>query len=375
MKYGKIQSFLPLTRIHNSKLRIQNINIHLSFAYLFIGLLVFIGSISALSANAQTPAANYDVTVSPVFFDLTENPGDTISTKVRIRNNTTSPLPIKLQVEAMTGDANGNLVLRNTSPDNSISWIKFANNNTFVAKPLEWTDVPFTITIPKDAAYGYYFAITFTQDNTSPLAKTGAKITGAAAVPILLDVRKPGAKADAKILQFTTSNYINEYLPIDFTIKVSNTGNIHVRPVGNIFISNGVDNNIATLDVNSTQGTIIPNTNKTFNVSWDDGFIVREPVMVNGQVKLDKNGQPVTTLQINWNKLTSFRIGKYTANLLLVFDNGTRDVPLETKVSFWVIPWKVILIMLVALIVIIVLMRFLLKWYINREVRRRTTSQ
>jgi hypothetical protein len=43
-------------------------------------------------------------------------------------------------------------------------------------------------------------------------------------------------------------------------------------------------------------------------------FLVREPVIQDGQVKLDKNGKPVENLSINWNKLTSFRIGKYTAN-------------------------------------------------------------
>jgi len=55
-------------------------------------LLVFISTV-----NAQTPTpGNYDVTVSPVFFDLTANPGDSISNKIRIRNNTTSPLRLRL---------------------------------------------------------------------------------------------------------------------------------------------------------------------------------------------------------------------------------------------------------------------------------------
>jgi len=40
-------------------------------------------------------------------FDLTANPGDTLSSKVRIRNNTTSPLPIKLSVKKMKRDLNG----------------------------------------------------------------------------------------------------------------------------------------------------------------------------------------------------------------------------------------------------------------------------
>ncbi|HUD09648.1 MAG TPA: hypothetical protein VMR77_02520 [Patescibacteria group bacterium] len=334
------------------------------FAYLLI--LAFV----APAARAQSPTpANYDVTVSPVFFDLTANPGDSLSNKIRFRNNTTSPLPIKITVEKMTGDVNGDLTLREDNSDQSLSWVKFSQQ-TFVANPLEWTDVPFTIDIPKDAAYGYYFAVSFTQDNNSPIKRTGATITGAAAVPILLDVKKAGAKADAKIVSFSADNYVNEYLPVNFSIKVQNQGNIHVSPHGNIFINEG-NQSIASLDVNPTLGNIIPDTNKTFTVPWSDGFLVREPVLEAGQPKLDKNGKPIETITINWDKLTSFRIGKYTANLLLVYDNGTRDVPLEANISFWVFPWKVVGLMIVTLIVIVLLGRFLLKFYINREVRKR----
>jgi hypothetical protein len=333
-------------------------------------MLIFIGSILALRASAQSPTpANYDVTVSPVFFDLSANPGDSLSNKVRLRNNTTSPLPIKIVVEKLTGDVNGDLTLREDKNDPSLSWIKFTST-TFVAKPLEWTDIPFTIDVAKDAAYGYYFAISFTQDNNSPIKRTGATITGAAAVPILLNVKKEGAKAQARIVEFKMDNYVSEYLPVNFLVKVENEGNIHVSPHGNIFINEG-NKDLASLDVNPTLGNIIPNTNKTFTVPWSDGFLVKEPVYEGGQVKLDKNGKQIENITINWNKLTSFRIGKYTANLLLVYDNGTRDVPLEASVSFWVFPWKVVGLMIVTLVVLVVLVRFLLKFYINREVRKR----
>ena len=319
------------------------------------------------AAHAQTPA-NYDVTVSPVFFDLTAKPGDSLSEKIRIRNNTTSPLPIKLEVEKLTGDLNGNLTLKNDNSDGSLSWIKFVSP-TFVANPLEWTDVSFTISVPSTAAYGYYFAISLTQDNTSPIKRTGATITGAAAVPILLNVKKEGAKAQASIVEFST-DYVSEYLPVDFLVKVENEGNIHVNPHGNIFISEG-NKDVAALDVNPNLANIIPNSARTFDVSWTDGFLVREPVMEGGQVKLDKNGKPMETIAINWNKLTEFRIGRYTANLLLVYDNGTRDVPLEANLSFWVFPWKVVGLMIITLVVLVIIFRLLLKSYINREVKKR----
>jgi hypothetical protein len=151
---------------------------------------------------------------------------------------------------------------------------------------------------------------------------------------------------------------------------VQNQGNVHLRPTGNIFISAG-NNDLVSLDVNPGQSNIIPGTNKTFETSWNDGFLVKEQVMENGQVKLDKNGKPVEKLTINWDKLTSFRIGRYTANLLLVYDNGQRDIPLEAKIDFWIIPYRIIGFSLGSLVVIILILRFLLKFYINREVKKR----
>src|SRR5476651_1809801 len=97
-----------------------------------VSVLFFSGNV----ALAQTLAQNYDVTVSPVFFDLSSNPGGTITDKVRIRNNTTSPLPVKVTVKKLAGDENGDLTLKDTSSDNSISWISFSQNS-IVVQPLE----------------------------------------------------------------------------------------------------------------------------------------------------------------------------------------------------------------------------------------------
>jgi len=238
------------------------------------------------------------------------------------------------------------------------------------AKALEWTDVPFSVQVPKDAAYGYYLAITFAQNNSNSPSLTGAKLTGVAAVPILLDVKKEGAKADAKIVDFSTKNYVNEYLPVDFNVTVEDNGNIHVVTHGNIFISDGGNKNLASLDINDTAGNIIPGTKRSFTASWDDGFLVNKPILIDGQPVLDKSGQPKKHLTINWDKLTSFRIGKYTANLILVFDNGTRDVSLESTISFWVFPWKALLIIIIIVVVVALILRYILKAYIQKQVKK-----
>jgi hypothetical protein len=348
MKYGKKILFLPL-------------------------ILLFFGVFALTSKVFAQTAGGYDVTVTPVFFDLTSNPGDQVSDKIRLRNNTGTAININIQVQRLSGDINGNFSLSQDKNDETLNWVKFSQN-AIVAKPLEWTEIPFTVDIPKDAAYGYYYAITFSEVKNGQLGRNGAQLTGAAAVPILLDVRKPGAKAEAKIVEFKTANYVSEYLPVDFQVKIENTGNIHVKPHGNVFINTGNSKDLAILDVNDTQGSILPQSARVFDTSWDDGFLVREPVIQDGQTKVDKNGKPVYSININWNKLTSFRIGKYTANLLVVYDNGEKDIPLEATLSFWVFPYKVVGGTLLGIILFVLILRFAIKKYINRELQKKVNK-
>jgi hypothetical protein len=320
MKYGNKKLFLPL---------------------LFIVLAISLLLVLAAKSLAQSPSS-YDVTVSPIFFDLITDPGGTIADKVRVRNNTSSPIPIKLGLEKLTGDINGNLALKQDKNDYTLSWVKFSQN-TFVAKPLEWTEIPFTVNVPKDAAFGYYWAITFTQDVTSPLAKTGVSLTGAAGVPILLNVRKEGAVTKGKLVSLSVGPNFYEYLPVKFLIKFENTGNIHIRPHGNIFVKDWLGRQLAMLDVNQGQGAILPSAARVFDTTWDDSFITIEPKMELGQPKLGKNGKVETSLKIRWDKLLDLRIGRYTATALLVVSSPTRDIPYEAQVSFFVFPWKIVI--------------------------------
>ena len=144
------------------------------------------------------------------------------------------------------------------------------------------------------------------------------------------------------MLEFTTDSPFYEYLPVEFRVKFKNTGNIHLAPGGTVFIDGVGKKDIGIIRVNEVNANILPQTERLLTTKWDDAFIVRVPKVENGKAVLDKDGKPVYTTKWNLTKLTEFRIGRYTANLLAVFDNGQRDVPLSATVSFWVIPWKLL---------------------------------
>lgn len=199
---------------------------------------------------------------------------------------------------------------------------------------------------------------------------SGASVQGQVLVVVLLNVVKDGAKAKAGLVNFTPSIFVSEYVPVTFTAKVSNTGNVHVKPAGNIFIRSFHQKDIAILDINGGRQTVLPGGTRTFTSTWDDGFIVRQPVIENGTPKLDKNGKQETKIVINWDKLTHFRIGPYTATLLMVYDDGKRDATIEGTTTFWLIPYTAIAVILVSLVVLVIVIRFLLRWYIRRELRK-----
>ncbi|MDR3583243.1 MAG: hypothetical protein P4L62_02705, partial [Candidatus Pacebacteria bacterium] len=72
----------------------------------------------------------------------------------------------------------------------------------------------------------------------------------------------------------------------------------------------------------------------------------------------------VQELKWNFADASKLRWGKYTAKLVLVYDNGQRDVPIEGEVSFWVVPWRLVGGGLIILIFVLIGLKSTLQnWY------------
>src|SRR3989338_6891630 len=298
-------------------------------------------------APQDLPETGIDLTVSPVFINLRTDPGKPVSAQIKIKNNSNIEefLTTHLLKFETSPDGARPLLVELDKDDPFISWVTFSKES-FTLAPNETTTVKVTITPPKDAALGYYYGVAFERIAEKETGATGTTITGAPAVSLLLEVRSPNAKKELQLVDFTTDQLFYEYLPATFTITMKNTGNIHIIPAGDIFIDWGGQKDIGILQTNEARGNVLPKSQRTFSVVWDDGMIVRIPkVDEKGKEITDKDGNTVYETKIDFDKpLRTFRIGKYTANLLMVYDNGERDVPLEAQVSFWIVPWKILLI-------------------------------
>ncbi len=343
---------------------------------LFVLLLITGFSVIFAPASFAQTKDGLDITISPSVLELSGNPGDVLQQKFRIRNNSSSPEELSINIGKLEAHSEtGQVVPIQTQPGDTVpSWMSF-ESPTFTALPKEWKDVSFQIAIPKDAAFGYAFAIRISQlPNKEQPDTVSAKLVGELVLPVLLNVRSEGSKAELKLLSFKPDNVITEYMPTTFNIKLANTGNVYIKPQGDIFIRSSQGSDEATIDINANSGAILPGGTRTFPVEWSDGFLVREPVMEDGSPVVDAKGKPQTHLKINWNKVTSFRIGKYTATALVVYDNGERDVSLESTTDFWIIPYRLIGGILVSVILIVILFRIILKWYIAKEIKKRSAQ-
>ncbi|MFA9262838.1 MAG: hypothetical protein ACEQSB_05850 [Undibacterium sp.] len=284
------------------------------------------------------------IVTSPLPISLVTEPGTTISTELKVKNAGTEPENLKIDILKFSAyEESGKPALHDLAPtDDFAKWVTFSEP-TFTALPEEWKTVTATFTVPKEASFGYYYAFVFSRaKDQEDLAPQETAVVGGTATLVLLEARVPDAKREIQVTEFKTDQTVYEFLPVNFTVSLKNAGNVHVAPRGNIFLSQGKDKDIALLELNPGKGSILPDSTRVFDTNWKDGFPVYEETIENGEVVLDETGAQTYHLKWDFENASHLRFGKYTAKMLLVYDDGTRDIPIEGEVSFWVMPWRLV---------------------------------
>jgi hypothetical protein len=307
----------------------------------FISLCLVLCSVGVVWAQDAATGEGLHLTTSPLPINLITEPGSTISAELKIKNGglKTEKLVVGLMKFNAYGEDGQPRLIDRAPGDDFFDWVKFSENS-FEILPNEWKTITATFSIPKSAAFGYYYAVTFSRAEEKTDGRGGTVIAGATATLVLIDVRVDNAKREVEVLEFKTDKSIYEFLPLSFKIKLKNSGNVHVAPRGNIFIDRGSERDIAILEINQTKGNLLPGSNRIFETIWNDGFPVYVNQVKDNKVVLDKLGMAQKKLHWDFSQTYKLRWGKYTAKMLLVYDNGVRDIPIEGTLSFWVMPWR-----------------------------------
>ena len=268
-------------------------------AFSFLVGLILSGQIAPAKAADQL-----SISISPVVFDLTTDPGTTITNTIKITNVSTSrSQEIVMTIEAFTGTETGEAIVSDKGdPAYSLnSWTTFSPSD-FTIAPGKSQDVTYTIKVPLNAEPGGRYGSILASTPQSSINKgTGVATVQKVGALVLLRVSGP-ISYKANITSFTTSKTLFEKAPVSFSTTIHNDSSVHIIPKGFVTISDSFGKKIADIPV--PEHYILPKEDRKLDIVW--------------------NGPAA--------------IGHYTAMLVLVYGDGGNQV-VATQ-SFYIFPWK-----------------------------------
>lgn len=314
----------------------------ISFRKTFISAIVifFVMSVSFVSnANAYTMeplpdnSVQSDFVVGPGKIELFMDPGETKTVELTVSNRMGEEKTFLLSEEDFVGSSNPEqtvvLLGDDAGPYSLKSVINYGSSTIDIPHATK-VRIPVTITLPADAQpgglYGSVLVSTATKkdrpDNTSAAEASSPIITRIGTlffVRVNGEVKEQGRMTDFYVLG--RKSLIAQTNPLLFGINFENTGSVHLAPRGTVKITNMLGSTVGNIEVEPWFA--MPNSLRYREVAWK----------------------------------TPFMFGRYTAEASIL--PGYGEIPDVMTVSFWVIPWKILAIVLVGLFVIIMGLRFI----------------
>lgn len=305
---------------------------------LSLGSFLAIASPNVFAQTPQNPLGGQALEISPPALNLTADPGQAIEAKILLRDVSTTSLIVRGEVNdfvASGEDGTPKLLIEagEKSPYSLKDWISPLPELTL--KPRQVENLPVTIRVPANAAPGGYYAVVRFTATPPELKDTGVSLSASIGALILLRVNGE-AKESASIEQFSlskdgTTGTLFDAAPVDFVVRVKNDGTVHQQPTGQISVKDMFGNKVANVNVNLARTNVLPGSIRRF----------QEPL-----------GNEV--LGNRW------LFGRYTADLVMSY--GTNQTKLNSQLSFWIVPYK----LLGLVVLILVLLFFIIRLAIRR---------
>lgn len=292
------------------------------------------------------------MTITPVRYELSANPGENISKDITIINEEEVGVTYyssfaNFEAQGETGSASF------VDPIDDIgTWMQTEKSVTLL--PGEQRTVSFTISVPENAEPGGHFGVIFW--GTSPENSADGKqlaVSAKTGLLILLSV-SGDVKEEGGLLDFIKKDNKFWYnsLPVSFTYRFKNDGGDRIKPKGFIKISNTFFIPVKKLDANPVNGNILPNSTRKFTVDWIKYVEPKDKITPTGVVK-----KFFDRAIYQWK---NFAFGLYGAKLDMTY--GLQEQQVERKVFFFVFPWQ----LLICLILIFLIVFFTGKKLIGR---------
>jgi hypothetical protein len=291
----------------------------------FFAIISFLGfSLLALEfAPLALAQSALGLTAIPPRLEITVNPGEVITKEIKIRNESSTEKTISTSTRdfIVTDDLGTPLQIETTDQISNrwtaSTWIQISPSQLKL-KPGETKSLLLTVIAPDDAlAGGHYAVVLHTPNNEATLTQTGASVETNVGTLVYLTV--PGdITQNASIREFSAPRF-SEYGPVDFKTTITNLSDIHITPAGAINIYNTFGLKSAQINLDNTN--IFPGTSRDF----------------------------INTLS------RKIMLGRYKAQINATY--GTTGQLLTATLFFWVIPYKLIALLLAVIIIIFLIIK------------------
>lgn len=281
-----------------------------------------------------------DFVVGPGRVEIEVKPGQTVTQMISIANRISDDRTFMLEVEDVAGSQNAERAVsflgKEDGPYTIKNLVSF-KESSFKLNLGERARVPVTISVPADAEPGGYYGgvlVSTVQDKGDEGGEGTARSPIVARIGTLFFITVPGditREGQSKELTLTDKKFWYEKGPINFALLYENTGSVHVNPYGELRIRNIFNEEVAFVELEPW--FVLPKSLRTREFSWDREFL----------------------------------FGRYTATAYI--NRGYDDIVDELTVSFWVLPWKVVLPVFLVVFIILFTVRFISR---NFEFKRRS---
>jgi len=305
--------------------------------FIVLPLIVLILCLTINFIHAQSPSLS--VGVSPTSEKLTLDLEDEYFGEIVFWNLSEDTTTYRIavsgfkQVENMPGTS---IVLTEEEDALSLysasSWFELEKEDIELV-PNKNIKVQYTITVPLDATNGEYNAEVFllSEEYDSQVDSTYASTILGSGVPILIKIGDEYIES-AELLSFTVSKKIYEFPDVIFTTKIKNLGNTHISPIGEISITNIFGQEIDRIKFNDSNQSLLRENSGIYEDEWYN------KALLSGENEI--------------------MFGPMTANLVSTYRSISPGfAPLVAETTFWIIPWKILLGILLAIVLFILILK------------------
>jgi len=305
---------------------------------------------SILLTDNQTLA----LTISPPLREFTADPGTEFSDVIKLINEDDVEKTFYATIEGFRarGEKGEPEFFQTADETQLATWITL-EETAVTLKPREKREIEYTISVPEKASAGGHYAAIF-WSSTPPQMKEKTGVGVVTKVGSLILVRVSGEiKEEMRLIDFSTSQKFYNRLPVQFFVAFENSGNVHLKPMGEIEIEPkilGIGG--GKISVNEGGGNVLPKSIRRFDASWQKTAL--PPSRATNVVS-----RFFEELKNEWK---NFALGSFEANLFVLF-GATPPQTVERTLTFYVFPWRVILVGLIAAILLILILARLIRAY------------